>query len=68
VHWTYKNWEVANKNAIPGPNFRKAQQLAASDQGGQDSFLLSPPKQEFPSNQLPAPQVGAVDRQQVRAV
>src|SRR5580693_4530471 len=48
----------ANKNAIPGPNFHKAQQLAASDQGGQDSFLLSPPKQEFPSNQLPAPQVG----------
>src|SRR3984885_9021277 len=46
----------ANKNAIPGPNFRKAQQLAASDLGGQDSFLLSPPKQEFPSNQLPAPQ------------
>ncbi len=48
----------ANKNAIPGPNFRKAQQLAASDQGGQDTFLLSPPKQEFPSNQLPAPEVG----------
>jgi phospholipase C len=47
----------ANKNAIPGPNFHKAQQLAASDLGGQDTFLLSPPKQEFPSNQLPAPQV-----------
>jgi phospholipase C len=46
----------ANKNAIPGPNFRKAQQLAASDLGGQDSFLLSPPKQEFPNNQLPAPE------------
>jgi phospholipase C len=48
----------ANKNAIPGPNFRKAQQLSASDLGGQDTFLLSPPKQEFPGNQLPAPQVG----------
>ncbi|HZD47726.1 MAG TPA: alkaline phosphatase family protein, partial [Silvibacterium sp.] len=48
----------ANKNAIPGPNFRKAQQLAASDLGGQDAFLLSPPKQEFPSNQLPAPEAG----------
>src|SRR5580698_7454711 len=48
----------ANKNAIPGPNFHKAQQLSASDLGGQDTFLLSPPKQEFPSNQLPAPQVG----------
>jgi phospholipase C len=46
----------ANKNAIPGPNFRKAQQLAASDLGGQDSFLLSPPKQEFSNNVLPAPE------------
>jgi phospholipase C len=46
----------ANKNAIPGPNFSKAQQLAASDQGGKDSFLLSPPKQEFPNNVLPAPE------------
>ncbi len=43
----------ANKNAIPGPNFHKAQQLSASDLGGQDTFLLSPPKQEFPNNQLP---------------
>jgi phospholipase C len=48
----------ANKNAIPGPHFRKAQQLSALDLGSQDSFLLSPPKQEFPDNQLPAPQVG----------
>jgi phospholipase C len=47
----------ANKNAIPGPNFNKAQQLAAADLGSQDTFLLSPPKREFPSNQLPAPQV-----------
>jgi phospholipase C len=46
----------ANKNAIPGPNFHKAQQLAASDLGAQDSFLLSPPKQEFPNNRLPAPE------------
>src|ERR1700734_1545888 len=48
----------ADKNAIPGPNFHKAQQLSASDLGGQDSFLLSPPKQEFPGNQLPAPEAG----------
>src|ERR1700683_1054314 len=48
----------AHKNAIPGPNFHKAQQLAASDLGGQDTFLLSPPKQEFPNNQLPAPEAG----------
>ena len=46
----------ANKNAIPGPYFHKAQQLAASDLGGQDSFLLSPPKQEFPGDVLPAPE------------
>jgi phospholipase C len=51
----------ANKNAIPGPNFHKAQQLSASDLGGQDTFLLSPPTQEFPSNQLPAPQVGGAE-------
>src|ERR1700723_512413 len=51
----------ANKNAIPGPNFHKAQQLSASDQGGQDAFLLSPPKQEFPNNQLPAPQVAGAE-------
>jgi phospholipase C len=48
----------ANKNAIPGANFHKAQQLAASDLGSQDSFLLSPPKQQFPDNVLPAPQAG----------
>src|SRR5580658_4485020 len=28
----------ANKNAIPGPNFDKAQQLAATDVGAADSF------------------------------
>jgi phospholipase C len=48
----------ANKNAIPGPHFDRAQQLSASDLGTQDSFLLSPPKQEFPANQLPAPEAG----------
>jgi len=45
----------ANKNAIPGPNFSKAQQLAATDT---ETFLLDPPKQPFPNNQLPAPLVG----------
>jgi len=48
----------ADKNAIPGPNFEKAHQLAASDLGPQDEFLLDPPKSEFPNNQLPAPLVG----------
>jgi phospholipase C len=48
----------ANKNAIPGPNFEKAHQLAAQDLGSTDAFLLSPPKQPFPNDQLPAPLVG----------
>ncbi|HEX3502601.1 MAG TPA: alkaline phosphatase family protein [Xanthobacteraceae bacterium] len=48
----------ANKNAVAGPNFNKAHQLAAQDQGTTDTFLLSPPKQTFPNDQLPAPLVG----------
>jgi phospholipase C len=48
----------SNKDAIAGPNFQKAQQLSAQDVGTTDAFLLSPPKQEFPQNQLPAPLVG----------
>src|SRR5271155_2974141 len=48
----------ANKNAVPGPNFHKAEQLSALDLGTQDNFLLSTPKQEFPNKQLPAPQAG----------
>jgi phospholipase C len=47
-----------NKNAIPGPNFEKAHQAAASDAGPADAFLLSPPQQNFPNDQLPAPIVG----------
>jgi phospholipase C len=45
----------ANKNAIPGPNFDKAQQFAATSG---DTFLLSPPKTTMPSNQLPSPLTG----------
>jgi phospholipase C len=45
----------SNKNAIPGPNFNKAQQFFATDT---DGFLLAPPKQQFPGNILPAPLVG----------
>jgi phospholipase C len=48
----------ANKNALPGANFRKAEQLAAADLGSQDSFLLAPPKQPFTGNVLPAPEAG----------
>jgi phospholipase C len=46
--------------AVPGPNWEKAHQLAATDKGGADPFLLSPPKEEFPSDQLPAPLVGGL--------
>jgi phospholipase C len=45
----------ANKNAVPGPYFNKAQQLFATDT---DSFLLTPPTQEYSGNILPAPLVG----------
>jgi phospholipase C len=48
----------AGKRAIPGPHFELAEQLAARDEGGTDSFLLNPPKQEFPRNRLPAPLAG----------
>jgi phospholipase C len=48
----------ASKNAIPGPNYQKAHQAAATDMGSKDPFLLSPPQQNFPNNQLPAPLVG----------
>jgi len=47
-----------HKNAIPGPNFQLANQSAAADTGSTDAFLLSPPKQPFPNNVLPAPLVG----------
>jgi phospholipase C len=47
-----------NKNAIPGPNFAQAHQAAAADTGPADAFLLSPPQQKFPNDQLPPPIVG----------
>jgi phospholipase C len=52
---------IVKADGTPGPNFRKAHQLAASDLGattGGDAFLLSPPKSEFPGNVLPSPLVG----------
>jgi phospholipase C len=48
----------ADANAIPGANFHKAHQLAASDQGAADEFLLNPPTHQFPNDRLPAPLVG----------
>src|SRR5271170_3069852 len=48
---------IIHADGTPGPNFRKAEQLAATDQIP-DAFLLDPPKQQFPNNQLPSPLVG----------
>jgi phospholipase C len=48
----------ANKDAVPGPNWDKAHQLAATDAGPKDPFLLNPKTETFPSDQLPAPLVG----------
>ncbi|HZR76162.1 alkaline phosphatase family protein [Bradyrhizobium sp.] len=48
----------ANKNAVPGPNFQRAHQLAGQDTGPADQFLLSPPQTTFPNDQLPPPLVG----------
>ncbi len=45
----------ANKNAVPGPKFNKAQQFFAKDT---DTFLLTPPTVKYPKNILPAPLVG----------
>jgi phospholipase C len=56
--WNLLSEKIIKADGTPGPNFSKAQQVAATDQAP-DSFLLSPPnKTEFPSNQLPAPLVG----------
>jgi phospholipase C len=55
--WNLLSEGIINANGTPGPNFKKAQQLAATDTAN-DAFLLSPPKQTFPSNQLPTPLAG----------
>ena len=51
---------IVNADGTPGPNFSQAQQLAATD-STPDAFLLSPPKQQFPNNQLPSPLVGGAE-------
>jgi phospholipase C len=55
--WNLLSEGIVNADGTPGPNFSKAEQLAASDQTP-DTFLLSPPKSKFPGNTLPAPLVG----------
>src|SRR5271155_2354158 len=48
---------IVNADGTPGPNFSKAEQLAATATNP-DVFLLDPPKESFPGNVLPAPLVG----------
>src|SRR3984957_9889745 len=55
--WNLLSEGIVKSDGTPGPNFDRAHQLAAFDKPS-DPFLLSPPKTEFPSNQLPAPLVG----------
>src|SRR5271156_906295 len=54
--WNLLSEGIVNSDGTPGPNFSKAEQLAATDQTP-DTFLLSPPKSKFPGNTLPAPLV-----------
>jgi phospholipase C len=55
--WNLLSERIINADGTPGPNFSKAQQLAATDTAS-DGYLLSPSKQIFPKNQLPTPLAG----------
>jgi phospholipase C len=54
--WNLLSQKIVKADGSPGVNFKAAQQLAATDTG--DQFLLSPPKQPFPKNIMPAALVG----------
>jgi phospholipase C len=55
--WNLLSEGIVTAEGRPGPNFAKAQQLAASDPAA-DAFLLNPAKKAFPGGVLPAPLVG----------
>jgi phospholipase C len=55
--WNLLSEGIINADGTPGPNFRYAEQHAASDMAP-DTFLLSPAKGMFPNNVLPAPLAG----------
>ncbi|PRC94496.1 alkaline phosphatase family protein [Solimicrobium silvestre] len=55
--WNLRSLGIVNKDGSPGPNFKLAQQKAATDTTA-DSFLLSPAKAAFPGGVLPAPLTG----------
>jgi phospholipase C len=48
---------IIDKDGKPGPHWIDAHQVSAVD-AASDDFLLSPPKHDFPKDQLPAPLVG----------
>ncbi len=54
--WNLLSEGIVNSNGTPGPNFAKAEQLQGY--ATYDQFLLSPDKEYFPSQKLPAPLVG----------
>jgi len=55
--WNLLSQGIVRADGKPGPNFSRAQQLAASDPAA-EAFLLNPPKSPFPGNVMPAPLVG----------
>jgi phospholipase C len=55
--WNLLSQGIVKADGTPGPNFPKAEQDAAKDQAP-DAFLLSPDKNNFQGNVLPAPLVG----------
>jgi phospholipase C len=55
--WNLLSQKIINQDGSPGPNFKLAQQQAATDTAS-DSFLLSPAKATFPGSVLPAPLTG----------
>lgn len=55
--WNLLSEGIVNSDGTPGPNFSKAAQSAASDNGS-DPFLLNPPKTSFANNIMPPPLVG----------
>jgi phospholipase C len=56
--WNLLSEGIVKADGTPGPNFDKAEQNAAYDEGTADGFLLSPVKTTFSGDVLPAPLVG----------
>jgi len=55
--WNLLSEGIVKADGTPGPNFYKAEQMAAKDETP-DAFLLNPAKSNFPDRYLPAPLVG----------